>query len=390
MNDKHISAVFESKFGIQPSHIVRSPGRINIIGEHTDYNEGFVLPAAIDKRILVAIGPNDEEHVRLYSNEFDEFFELSLAKIAPSDVSWANYLLGVVAQFQERNVKLSGFNIAFDGDVPIGSGLSSSAALECATALALQTLFRTSFEKMELVQMAQQAEHRYAKVKCGIMDQFASVFGKKDHAMRLDCRSLSYEYVPFKLEGLDILLLNSNVKHSLSSSAYNERREQCEQGVAWVQQQYPEVNSLRDVTLGMLDELVKPKDELVYKRCRYVIAEKERLLAACADLAKGDIAALGKKMYATHEGLSKEYEVSCKELDFLVEQAKLHPEILGARMMGGGFGGCTINLVKKEATERIIQEIGQVYKEEIGWELTAYITQVEDGSSVVFSTETVI
>lgn len=388
MNDRNISAVFESKFGIWPSYVVRSPGRINIIGEHTDYNEGFVLPAAIDKQILVAIGPNDGTNIRLYSKEFDELFELPLSQLAPSDVSWANYLLGVVAQFRERDVELSGFDIAFDGDVPIGSGLSSSAALECATALALQTLFRTSFDKMELAKMAQKAEHSYAKVKCGIMDQFASVFGKKDHAMRLDCRSLSYEYVPLKLEGLDILLLNSNVKHSLSSSAYNQRREQCEQGVAWVQERYPEVNSLRDVTLDMLDELVRPKDGLVYRRCRYVVAEKERLLAACADLANGDIAALGQKMYATHEGLSKEYEVSCRELDFLVEQARKYPEILGARMMGGGFGGCTINLVKKEATERIIQEIGQIYKEKIGWELTPYVTQVEDGSSLVLSTET--
>ncbi len=389
MDQKDISVVFENRYGVEPSYIVRSPGRINIIGEHIDYNEGFVLPAAIDKSILVAIGRNDEYKVRLYSKEFDESYEVSLDDVAPSTVSWANYLLGVVAQFQARQAPLSGFNIAFDGDVPIGSGLSSSAALECATALALQTLFDTSFEKMELVQMAQKAEHSYAKVMCGIMDQFASVFGKKDHAIRLDCRSLSYEYVPFQLEGVDIVLLNSNVKHSLSSSAYNERRAQCEQGVAWVKEAYPAVQSLRDVDLSMLDECVKPKDGLVYRRCRYVVEEKERLLQACEHLEKGDLVALGQKMYATHDGLSKEYEVSCKELDFLVEQAKQYPDILGSRMMGGGFGGCTINLIRKEATERIISEIGKAYKEVIGWELTPYITQVEDGSSVVTQTERV-
>lgn len=378
-----IRDIFKGRFNVQPKYMVRSPGRINIIGEHTDYNQGFVLPAAIDKRIVMAIGPNDDETIRLYSREFNALVEINVADLAPIDTLWANYLLGVVAQFRDRDITIGGFNIAFDGDVPIGSGLSSSAALECATAFALQALYETTFDKMELVKMAQKAEHVYAKVNCGIMDQFSSVFGKKGHAMRLDCRSLDYVYVPFQLEGLDVLLLNSNVKHSLSSSAYNKRREECEQGVAWVREKHPEVESLRDVDLAMLDDLVKPKDALVYQRCRFIVRENARVLSASDDLRQDNLQALGQKMYASHQGLSKEYEVSCKELDFLVEQAGHYPEILGARMMGGGFGGCTINLVKKEATARIIEEISECYKRETDRELSAYVTQVEDGSCVV-------
>ncbi len=240
-----------------------------------------------------------------------------------------------------------------EGDVPIGSGLSSSAAVECATAFALNELFQLGIEKMDLAFIGQKAEHEFARVMCGIMDQFASVFGKKDHVIRLDCQSMEYEYEPLKLEGYKILLLNTNVKHSLASTEYNTRRQQCEAGVELVKSHHPEVKTLRDVTMPMLDKYVANEDPVIYKRCKYVVEENERLLAACEDLKRGDIRSMGKRMYQTHDGLSKEYEVSCKELDFLVEAVRNNPEVLGARMMGGGFGGCTINIVKESSIKEI-------------------------------------
>lgn len=373
---------FQRNFSKEPV-IVRSPGRVNIIGEHTDYNDGFVLPAAIDKAIYVAVAPRNDETIKLYSGEFDESFESSLRELKPTDKVWPNYILGVADQLLKRGYSIKGFNLAIDGDVPIGSGLSSSAAVECATAFALNEIFQLNISKLDLVFIAQKAEHEFAKVMCGIMDQFASMFGKKDHVIKLDCRSLEYEYLPLKLEGYKILLLNTNVKHSLSSSEYNTRRAQCEQGVAWVKEHDPEVNSLRDVTMEMLRKYVESKDKLIYERCKYVVEEIQRLLAACEDLKRGDIKALGEKMFATHDGLSKEYEVSCKELDFLVDAVRNNPDVVGARMMGGGFGGCTINIVKEEAIESLIQTLGESYRENMGKELTPYIAQIENGTTLL-------
>jgi galactokinase len=269
------------------------------------------------------------------------------------------------------------------GDVPIGAGLSSSAAIECATAFALNELFHLKIDKLDLVRMAQLAEHSFAGVKVGIMDMFASMYGKKDSVIKLDCRSLDFEYVPLKMEGIKILLLNTNVKHSLASSEYNTRRQQCEKGVEYVKAHIPEAKSLRDVTIEMLDQFVAPKDDVIYQRCKYVVEENIRLLAACDDLKKGDIAALGKKMFQTHEGLSKQYEVSCKELDFLVEHVKINPAVLGARMMGGGFGGCTINLVKEEAINNLIKEVSEAYKSAMQKDISFYIAQTEDGTAIM-------
>jgi galactokinase len=383
-NNFDVSALhkkFKEIFQKEPL-IVRSPGRVNIIGEHTDYNEGFVLPAAIDKAIYVAVHKRADDKLHLYSNEFNEHFETTLPEVKPGE-GWSNYILGVVDQLQKRGYKISGFDLAFDGDVPIGAGLSSSAAVECATVYALNEIFGLDISKTEMTGIAQKAEHEFAKVKVGIMDMFASVFGKKDHVIKLDCRSLEYEYVPLKLEGYKVLLLNTNVKHSLSSSEYNTRRAQCEQGVAWVKEKYPQVNSLRDTSMEMLNELVAPRDEVIYRRCKYVVEEIGRLLQGCEDLKAGHVEALGKKMFETHDGLSKEYEVSCKELDFLVDAVRNNPNVLGARMMGGGFGGCTINLVKEEAIDSIVAEVGKSYKENMQLELTSYIAQIEDGTSVI-------
>lgn len=363
--------------------IVRSPGRVNIIGEHTDYNNGFVLPAAIDKAIYVAVEPRQDGHIKLYSGEFDKSFETSLDALKPTDERWPNYILGVADQLQKRGYEIKGFDLAIDGDVPIGSGLSSSAAVECATAFALDRIFNLGISRMDMALIAQNAEHEFAGVRVGIMDMFASLFGKKDHVIKLDCQSMEYEYVPFKLEGFRIVLLNTNVKHSLDDSEYNTRRAQCEEGVAWVKEHHSAVNSLRDVSMEMLEKHVKPKDELIYQRCKYVVEEKERLLSGCEDLKAGDIASLGERMFETHDGLSKEYEVSCKELDFLVDAVRNNPDVLGARMMGGGFGGCTINIVKEDAIDPLINELSESYEKAMNRKLTAYIAQIEEGTTLL-------
>lgn len=384
MIKEKLQAVFFAKHAANPTVIVRSPGRVNIIGEHTDYNEGFVLPAAIDKAAYVAMSLRDDEEIHLTAQDLNETFSTTVSALKPvGDVSWPNYILGAVAQLAKRGIKLPGFNAVLSSDVPMGAGLSSSAAVECATVFALNHLLQTNIDRVTMVGMAQKAEHEYAGVMCGIMDQFASMMGKKDHVIKLDCRSLAYEYVPFKLDGIKIVLLNTNVKHSLASSEYNTRRNECTQAVEWIKAHHPEVTSLRHATIAMLDEYVLPKDELIDKRSRFVVEEIDRLLTGCADLQRGDIAALGKKMFATHEGLSKMYAVSCKELDFLVDFVRNRPEVLGARMMGGGFGGCTINLVKEEAIDALIAAVKPAYEAATGLQLDYYIASIENGTEII-------
>ncbi|MBS4065553.1 MAG: galactokinase [Chitinophagaceae bacterium] len=379
-----ITSVFYKKFHTEPV-VVRSPGRINIIGEHTDYNDGFVLPAAIDKAAYVAMSLRDDGEIHLIAHDLQETFSTSITDLRPvGDVSWPNYILGSAAQFLKRNVPLRGFNAVLSSDVPMGAGLSSSAAVECATVFALNELLGTQLDRITMVQMAQEAEHEFAGVMCGIMDQFASMMGKKDHVIRLDCRTLEYEYKPFKLEEYKILLLNTNVKHSLASSEYNTRRKECTQAVKWIQEHHPEVKALRDVTEAMLDQYVLPKDALVDQRSRFVVQEINRLLTGCKDLEQGNIAALGKKMFQTHNGLSEMYEVSCKELDWLADAVRSNPAVIGARMMGGGFGGCTINLIKDEAIEPLIQKIQPAYEATMNLPLTYYIATIENGTERIY------
>jgi galactokinase len=361
--------------------IVRSPGRVNLIGEHTDYNHGFVLPAAIDKAIYLAIGPRQDNKIHLVSLDLDQHFTCTLDLPEPSAEHWANYLLGVVQQLQQAGHAPRGFHCVFAGDIPIGSGMSSSAALECATAFALNELFHLGLDPLTMVRLSQRAENVFVGVQCGIMDQFASMFGRRGQVIRLDCQSLDFAYFPFRLEGIRIVLLDTNVKHSLASTEYNTRRRQCETGVRLIRAHDPDVTSLRDVSRDMLDRYVAPVDDLVYRRCRFIVGENARLLAATEDLQNGDMAAFGRKMFETHEGLSRDYEVSCAELDFLVEQVKDDPAVIGARMMGGGFGGCTINLVRESAITGLVERITPVYREAMNKDLKVYVAQIEDGTS---------
>ncbi len=380
---EQLSKTFISTCGIEPL-IVRAPGRVNIIGEHTDYNNGFVLPAAIDKATYLAISLRDDQEIHLIAQDLNEKFSINMNDLTPlGGISWPNYLLGVVAQFKKKGIALRGFNAVLTGDVPIGAGLSSSASVECATAFALNELFQSKLDRIEMVKMAQLAEHEYAGVMCGIMDQFASMMGKKDHVIKLDCQTLAYSYVPFKLDEFKILLLNTNVKHSLASSEYNTRRSECQQAVAWISEHEPQVQSLRDVSETMLDKYVLPKDRVIDNRGRFIVQEISRLLKGCEDLAAGDLHALGKKMFATHDGLSAMYGVSCKEQDFLVDRVRNKKEVIGARMMGGGFGGCTINLVEKDAIDELIAEIKPVYEETMNHPLSYYVVSIEDGTSII-------
>jgi galactokinase len=377
-----VTEKFKSIFAQTDPLMVRSPGRVNLIGEHTDYNNGFVLPAAINKAIYMAVARRDDDELHIVSLDLDRSYRGHLDHIVPSSLHWPDYILGVIQQLQIMGYPIGGFNCVFGGDIPLGAGMSSSAALECATAFALNELFGLQLDALAMVRLSQRAENVFVGVQCGIMDQFASMFGKKNHVMRLDCQSLDFAYVPFSTEGIRIVLMDSNVKHSLASTEYNTRRQQCEAGVKLINAHHPYVHSLRDVTHAMLSEYVAPVDLLINQRCEYVIEENARLLAATEDLQKGDITAFGRKMFASHEGLSEKYEVSCPQLDFLVEQVKGYSGVIGARMMGGGFGGCTINLVKEEAVSDVVAQITPVYQNAMNLELKVYIGQIEDGTSL--------
>jgi galactokinase len=378
----HLKIVFRELYADEPL-LVRSPGRINIIGEHTDYNSGLVMPAAIDKAIYIGISKRDDEEIHLYAEDYKQIHTSQLSELKVSQKGWPNYILGVVDQLLKGGYCIGGFNLYIDGDIPLGAGLSSTAAVECAAAYALDQLYALSIPQLEIALIAQKAEHVFAGVSCGIMDQFASVFGKKDHAIMLDCRSMDYQYIPLHLKGYQFLLLNTNVKHSLSDSAYNERRAQCEQGVSWVKKDYPEVNSLRDVDLHMLAECVEPKDRNVYEKCRFIVNENQRLIKAAAHLKEGNLEALGQLLFETHRSLSEDYEVSCKELDFLVDAVKDLDAVLGARMMGGGFGGCTINIVKSDEMDNLINMVSTKYLNEFGIKLDAYLVETDSGTSHV-------
>lgn len=371
---------FQHTFGKTPTLVVRAPGRINLIGEHTDYNNGFVLPAAIDKAIYFAIAPRTDRLCKVYAADLEDAFEFSLDQLVKCPKSWANYLIGVASELTTDGYVLpSGFEVAFGGDVPNGAGLSSSAAVESGMGLALSELFGLNVPRLQLALIAQRAEHRFAGLQCGIMDMFASIHGKEHSVIRLDCRDLTFEYFPFDFDNYQIVLCNSGVKHTLADSAYNTRRQECEQGVAILQQFYPEIQSLRDVSLAQVETHQHDFSENVYRRCRYVTGEIERVVEACNDLQRGDLVAFGKKMYETHEGLSNDYEVSCVELDFLVEQTRSKPEVVGARLMGGGFGGCTINIVESDKVATFIEQMEGAYAAHFNRTLVCHRVSITEG-----------
>ena len=373
---------FREMFHSEPL-LVRSPGRINLIGEHTDYNGGLVLPAAINKNIYIAIGKRPDNRICLYSEDYADEFSCMLEVIMRSNKRWPNYILGVVEQLVQGGHALGGFNIVFGGDIPEGAGLSSSAALECGVAFGLNNLFKLSLEPIDLVKTAHAAENQFVGVNCGIMDQFACVMGKKDHVMLLDCQTIEHQYVPFADDTIRLVLFDTRVKHELVSSEYNERRRQCERGVDMIARKGLQVQSLRDVSEEMLAGHVKSVDELIYQRCSYVVSEIERVQQVCRHLAKNGLVEAGALMFETHAGLKNDYEVSCPELDFLVECVTDHPAVFGARMMGGGFGGCTINMVKSEGVNNLIDHVSRLYHEKYGHEPETYVVTTCDGIGTV-------
>ncbi len=376
LTEKVVSAYLQI-FQSEPSYTILSPGRINIIGEHVDYNDGFVLPAAINKYVCFAIAESGSSSCTLVALDLDKTYAFDLTdEISPVADMWVNYILGVVAPIKKE---LKGFNLVFSSTIPMGSGLSSSAAVECGAAFALNTLFDLGLSKEQLAKLGQQAEHTFVGVKCGIMDQFASVFGKANQVIKLDCNTLTYDYFPADLGDYSLVLLDSKVKHTHLTSGYNTRREEVEAGLNIIKQAFPEVNTYRDCTMEHVESVKDRLGDIRYKRCSYVVKEIKRVGEAVQALASNNFEALGKLINATHEGLSADYEVSCDELDFLVAQAQNIPDVLGARMMGGGFGGCTINLMKQSALSKLEDEIQLAYKKRFGIDLEVYKVAISEG-----------
>ena len=366
----------------KPEISVTSPGRVNLIGEHTDYNAGYVLPTAIDKNIYFHLKKNGEDNVcNIYSKTYDSFLQVFLTSVKKSDTEWENYILGVVYELQKHTSKIKGFDCIIESKLPIGAGISSSAALECGLAFALNKLFDLQLSKRCLIELSRDAEHSFVGTKCGIMDQFASVMSEANHALLLDCKTLNYQLVPLQIDPYELLLLNTNVSHSLSTSEYNTRRKECEIGVQIIQSKYSEIDSLRSANLSILNEFKDEMSSIVYQRCSYVLHENQRVLAAADALKTGRLSAFGELMYASHKGLRNEYNVSCDELDFLVDFSKRYDTVLGSRMMGGGFGGCTINLIHKDVITTYVQDVSRAYKENFNIELSPILVKPSNGTS---------
>lgn len=372
---ERIAEKFRTLFS-EEGEFFASAGRINLIGEHTDYSGGFVFPGAIDKGMIAEIRLNGTGTVRAFALDLDEYCEFGLNEEDAPVQSWARYIFGVCREIIKRGGEISGFDTVFAGDVPLGAGMSSSAALESTFAFALDNLFNLGIDKFELARIGQSTEHNYCGVNCGIMDQFASVFGKKGHLMRLDCRSMEFEYFPFDpgQHGYRLVLLNSLVKHELVGSPYNDRRASCERVAAVLGQEF-----LRGATMEQLEAVRDKVSDEDYMRARYVIGEEKRVLDVCAALEKGDYETVGARMYATHWGMSKDYEVSCEELDFLATVAK-ECGVTGSRIMGGGFGGCTINLVKEELYDGFIAKAKSAFAEKYGHEPVVIDVVISDGA----------
>ena len=385
-----VNDIFKENFSSTP-HLYYSPGRINFIGEHIDYNDGFVMPAAIDKGVYYAIALNNTDEINFHSVDFDEKLTVNIRDIKKM-TGWKNYVLSVVNEFLIKGLELpfstrgeglglrAGFDCVFGGNIANGAGISSSAAVEGGLAFGINELFKFGFNRKELALLCQRAEHNFPGVMCGIMDQYANMFGKKDHVILLDCRSIEHQYFPLKLEGYEIVLINTKVHHSLASSEYNVRRKQCEEGLEILKKEKG-INSFRDIKIP--EELLPFKDKMadkVYDRCKYVVEEIIRTQQAAKLLQQNNLIEFGKLMFETHDGLSKLYEVSCKELDFLVEKARENKDVIGARMMGGGFGGCTINIIKKESVKDFLSETTIAYQKKFQIDPEIIEVGIENGT----------
>lgn len=386
MNDiliQNTTAFFEKSFGSKPQKTVLSPGRINIIGEHIDYNDGYVLPAAIDKIICFAFEKSSSKKSKIIAIDLNEEFEIDLTEeITLSDVVWTNYIRGVIKQLQDNGFLFEGFNCVFSSNIPVGSGLSSSAALECGMIFGIAALFNLEIKKVDLALLGQKAEH-WVGINCGIMDQFSSVHGLENKVIKLDCNTLDFEYHNADFKDYSLILFDSNVKHSLFTSEYNTRRIECEQGLAIIKSHFFEVKSFRDCTEEQLLSIRDKMNETVFKRVHYVVKEISRVIKACEALDKGNIELLGQLLFETHYGLSQEYEVSCAELDMLVDTAKADDSIIGSRLMGGGFGGCTINLIKKGQENAVKRKYSNLYLDTFGIELKFYDVKISNGTTLL-------
>lgn len=386
MNDiliQNTTAFFEKSFGTKPEKIVLSPGRINIIGEHIDYNDGYVLPAAIDKVICFALEKNNSKKSKIIAIDLNEEFEIDLTQeVKLNDIVWTNYIRGVIKQLQDNGFSFEGFNCVFSSNIPVGSGLSSSAALECGMIFGIQQLFDLKIEKVDIALLGQKAEH-WVGINCGIMDQFSSVLGLENKVIQLDCNTLDYHYHNADFKDYSLVLFDSNVKHSLFTSEYNTRRIECEQGLSIIKSHFPEVKSFRNCTEEQLLSIQDKIDETVFKRVHYVVKEINRVIKACEALDKGNIEELGQLLFETHHGLSQEYEVSCAELDMLVDTAKADNAIIGSRLMGGGFGGCTINLIKKGHENEVKSKFSNLYLNTFGIKLKFYDVKISNGTTLL-------
>jgi galactokinase len=379
-----ITDKFRNHFDSQPLTVI-SPGRVNLIGEHTDYNEGFVLPGATDKSVVLAVSPRSDDLCHFVSHDFSQEFRCELDALHRSPLRWSDYLQGVIDQFLQAGHRISGFNCVFGGDIPIGAGMSSSAAIEGGLAYALNRMFSLGLDDLTLVKLAQKAENEFVGVKCGIMDQFVNIHGRERSLLKIDCRSLAFEYFPFDREDLRIVVCDTLVRRELADSEYNIRRGQCEEGVGLLKRHHPAVRSLRDVTPEMLEQHRTEFNPVIYRRCEYVVKENMRVEEACRDLSQGDFKSFGERMRASHTGLKNDYEVSSSELDALVDAANRSEGVLGARMMGAGFGGCTINLVEAAAVRDMKDRLSREYEMLFGKTPPVHVIRIEAGTRIAES-----
>lgn len=385
MSNLHLTAelhdTFVRRYG-QPDVCVKSPGRINLLGEHTDYNDGYVMPAAIDLAVYIAASKRSDQELKWFAADLNQTYEGNTEQLNRSTIGWPDYWLGAIQQLQMAGHKINGFNAIVKADLPIGAGLSSSAALTCGILFALNQIFDLNLPTLQIIRMAQATEQSYIGLQCGIMDQFANMMGREGQVILLDCRSLDHQYAPFDFSGIDLVLLDTGVKHSLAASAYNQRRQECFAGIQLIQKKFPAVQSLRDADVDMIAAAIPPSD-IAYQRCMYVVQENNRVLDSVEQLKQGDLTAFGKNMFSTHAGLRDQYAVSCDEADFLVAQAKATHFVVGARMMGGGFGGCTLNLIPTSEMESFLTTISHQFMDRFQRNLVFHRVCLSAGTAVL-------